>query len=49
MLLFLSVLLFLIAVFPYMIYLWGIYFGRKSDRDHSTSEISRYKHSNLGL
>jgi poly-beta-1,6-N-acetyl-D-glucosamine synthase len=31
MLLFLSVLLFFIALFPYMIYLWGIYFGRKSD------------------
>ncbi len=31
MLLFLSVLLFLIAVFPYTIYLWGIYFGRKSE------------------
>jgi cellulose synthase/poly-beta-1,6-N-acetylglucosamine synthase-like glycosyltransferase len=31
MLLFLSVLLLFIALFPYMIYLWGIYFGRKSD------------------
>ena len=31
MLLFLSVLLFSIAVFPYAIYLWGIYFGRKSE------------------
>ena len=31
MLLFLSVLLFFIALFPYMIYLWGIYFGRKPD------------------
>jgi biofilm PGA synthesis N-glycosyltransferase PgaC len=32
MLLFLSVLLLFIALFPYMIYLWGIYFGRKSDK-----------------
>ena len=31
MLLLLSVLLFFIALFPYMIYLWGIYFGKKSD------------------
>lgn len=31
MLLFLAVLLFLIAAFPYLIYVSGIYFGRKSD------------------
>jgi cellulose synthase/poly-beta-1,6-N-acetylglucosamine synthase-like glycosyltransferase len=31
MLLFLAVLLFFIALFPYLIYLTGIYFGRKSD------------------
>jgi biofilm PGA synthesis N-glycosyltransferase PgaC len=31
MLLFLAVLFFFIALFPYMIYLAGIYFGRKSD------------------
>ena len=31
MLLFLSVLLLFIALFPYLIYLSGIYFGRKSD------------------
>ena len=31
MLLLLSVLFFFIALFPYMIYLWGIYFGKKSD------------------
>ena len=31
MLLLLSVLLFFIALIPYMIYLWGIYFGKKSD------------------
>jgi len=31
MLLFIAVLLFFIALFPYLIYLTGIYFGRKSD------------------
>jgi poly-beta-1,6-N-acetyl-D-glucosamine synthase len=31
MILFLSILLFIIALIPYMIYLWGIYFGRKPD------------------
>lgn len=31
MLLFLSVLLFFIALVPYLIYLWGIYFGRKHE------------------
>jgi len=32
MLLFVAVLIFFIALFPYMIYLAGIYFGRKSDK-----------------